>query len=117
MMIYVVFSDYDECCAEAFCRAEKAICTNTPSSFICMCDKGYLHNGTYCEGKQQDYINSSDLSASLQFLKRGWLLVSYTKNVCWVNIQQCPKTVAFATPGGKRNLKIKNKAQQMTFPT
>ena len=28
---------------------------------------------------------------------------------------QCPKTVAIDTPGGKRNLKMKIKAQQMTF--
>ncbi|XP_028413949.1 fibrillin-1-like [Dendronephthya gigantea] len=44
----IVAFDYDECCAETFCPRENAICTNKPSSFECMCEKGYLHNGSYC---------------------------------------------------------------------
>ncbi|XP_028410565.1 uncharacterized protein LOC114533262 [Dendronephthya gigantea] len=61
----IVAFDYDECCAETFCPRENAICTNKPSSFECMCEKGYLHNGSYCHDIDEcDMDNNCSVNAT-----------------------------------------------------
>ena len=42
--------DIDECALDIHNCSENANCTNTPGSYYtCMCNSGYIGNGTYCE--------------------------------------------------------------------
>ena len=48
---FVSHADIDECALDVDDCSEKAICTNAPGSFSCMCNEGYDGNGTTCVGK------------------------------------------------------------------
>ncbi|CAB4017559.1 extracellular matrix A-like isoform X2, partial [Paramuricea clavata] len=54
----IVAFDYDECCVGTYCPEMLSTCSNTPSSFECMCIEGYFRNGTIC----QDIIDCDDES-------------------------------------------------------
>ena len=50
-MLDISTADIDECVMENDNCAEIFICTNTPGSFMCICEEGYVSNGTACVGK------------------------------------------------------------------
>ena len=43
--------DVDECALGIHNCQEYANCTNTVGSYFCTCDKGFVAQGTVCEGK------------------------------------------------------------------
>jgi len=48
--IFVILSDVDECSNQRRC-SQQATCTNTPGSFTCRCNEGYVGNGYFCGGE------------------------------------------------------------------
>ena len=48
------FSDVDECDANQNECHSNAICTNTFSSYVCRCLKGYQGDGRICEGNIEE---------------------------------------------------------------
>ena len=53
---FVFNADIDECALGIDDCAENANCTNTPGSFSCMCDEGYVGDGITCVGKHILFI-------------------------------------------------------------
>ena len=48
--ITLCLADMDECATESPCHASNALCTNTPGSFTCACNAGYVGDGMTCYG-------------------------------------------------------------------
>lgn len=46
----LIFIDENECKAPGVCHAD-ATCVNTEGSYDCICNQGYMGNGTDCTGK------------------------------------------------------------------
>ena len=42
-------ADIDECALDIHDCHENAMCINTPGSYTCMCNNGYIGNGTHCK--------------------------------------------------------------------
>ena len=48
-------ADIDECEGTALCPANST-CVNTFGSFDCVCDDGFVQNGSVCIGKNNHYL-------------------------------------------------------------
>ena len=53
---FVSNADNDECAMDTDNCAEIAICINTPGSFSCTCNEGYIGDGTSCVGKHIPFV-------------------------------------------------------------
>jgi hypothetical protein len=49
ILFMISFQDINECANANICIG--GTCTNTPGSFICICDEGYNQQGNTCVGK------------------------------------------------------------------
>ena len=51
MLLHVFFTDTDECSNSTLNHCDaSATCTNTEGSYTCVCNAGYIGNGTSCAG-------------------------------------------------------------------
>ena len=50
-----LLSDLNECEENSTCDPH-ATCTNTEGSYVCLCDEGYIGNGTYCSGEKENVL-------------------------------------------------------------